>query len=130
MTESTPAIQEYEERLLNFSSQLYEHIKVLDGDSVNVSKLFYLYSFDVMSDLAFGEPLAMLERDENHFTVELLQSGMDILGPLSPAPWLVRIGYSIPGVAQKFKNLLAWSAQKLEHRVLVRAYIVSCCLVL
>lgn len=39
-----------------------------------------------MSDLTFGEPLNMLESDENHFTVTLLQDGMDLLEPLSPVP--------------------------------------------
>lgn len=73
-----------------------------------------------MSDLAFGEPLNMLENDKYHFTVGLLQDGMNLLGPLSPVPWLVRIGYSLPGVAQNFKNLLGWSAQKLRDRIKVR----------
>ena len=72
-----------------------------------------------MSDLAFGKPLNMLESNEFHFTVGLLQDGMDLLGPLSPVPWLVRIGYSIPRVAQNFKNLLTWSARKLEYRLKV-----------
>lgn len=99
---------------MKFAAQLHLRIYALDGKAVNVFKLFYLYSFDVMSDLAFGEPLDMLENDEYHFAVGLLQDGMNLLGPLSPVPWLVRTGYSIPGVAQNFKDLLAWSAQKLQ----------------
>ncbi|KAF6234832.1 hypothetical protein HO173_007052 [Letharia columbiana] len=113
------ALQEYEPRLLRFAAQLYLRISKLDGKAVDVSKLFYLYSFDVMSDLAFGEPLNMLDSDEYHFTVGLLQDGMNLLGPLSPVPWLVRIGYSIPGVAQNFKDLLGCSAQKLRDRMKV-----------
>lgn len=70
-----------------------------------------------MSDLAFGEPLNMLVSDANHFAVDFLQDGMDLLGPLSPVPWLVRIGLSVPGVALNFKKLLAWSAKKLQHRM-------------
>ena len=61
----------------------------------------------------------MLDSDEYHFTVGLLQDGMNLLGPLSPVPWLVRIGYSVPYVAQNFKDLLGWSAQKLRHRMRV-----------
>ena len=77
-----------------------------NGRRLDVSRLFYLYSFDVMSDLAFGEPLDMLTSNCNHFVVGLLQDGMDLLGTLSPVPWLVRIGLSIPGVASNFKALL------------------------
>ena len=62
----------------------------------------------------------MLQSDEYHFALGLLQDGMDILGPLSPVEWLVRIGYSIPGVAQNFKNLIAWSATRLKLRMEVR----------
>ena len=72
-----------------------------------------------MSDLALGEPLNMLKDDKYHFALKLLQDGMDILGPLSPVPWLVRIGYSIPGVAQHFKNLISWSGQRLKTRMQV-----------
>ena len=113
------ALRDYERRVKYFAEQLQGTVRQSKNCTTNVSKLFYLYSFDVMSDLAFGEPLNMLTSDENHFTVRLLQDGMDLLGPLSPVPWLVRIGYSIPGVAQHFKSLLAWSAKKLQHRVQV-----------
>ncbi|KAL8709875.1 MAG: hypothetical protein Q9220_005491 [cf. Caloplaca sp. 1 TL-2023] len=116
--DTSPALQDYEVRLNKFAVQLQELIRQANAQSVNVSRLFYLYSFDVMSDLAFGEPLNMLIDDKNHFAVGFLQDGMDLLGPLSPVPWLVRIGLSIPGVARNFKTLLTWSAQKLEHRML------------
>lgn len=106
---------------MRLAAHLHSRISALDGKPVDVSKLFYLYSFDVMSDLAFGEPLNMLDNDEYHFTVGLLQDGMNLLGPLSPVPWLVRIGYSIPGVAQNFKDLLDWSAQKLRYRMKVQS---------
>ena len=72
-----------------------------------------------MSDLAFGEPLNMLQSEENRYVLGLLQDGMDILGPLSPVEWLVRIGYSIPGVAQNFKTLIAWSGRRLKERMQV-----------
>ena len=44
---------------------------------------------------------------------------MDILGSLSPVDWLVRIGYSIPGVAQHFKDLIIWSGKRLQRRLQV-----------
>ena len=72
-----------------------------------------------MSDLVFGEPLDMLVDNKNHFAVDLLQDGMDLLGPLSPTPWLGRIGLSVPGIANDFKSLLSWSAKRLEYRMQV-----------
>ncbi|KAL8752706.1 MAG: hypothetical protein Q9184_005652 [Pyrenodesmia sp. 2 TL-2023] len=113
------ALRDYEHRLKHFALQLQQAVGRSGQSPINVSRLFYLYSFDVMSDLAFGEPLDMLTSDRNHFAVGLLQDGMDLLGPLSPVPWLVRIGLSIPGVASNFKTLLTWSAKKLEHRMQV-----------
>ncbi|KAL8896385.1 MAG: hypothetical protein Q9192_003121 [Flavoplaca navasiana] len=111
------ALKDYEHRLKRLAVQLQQAVGQSDRRAINVSRLFYLYSFDVMSDLAFGEPLHMLTSNSNHFLVGLLQDGMDLLGPLSPVPWLVRIGLSIPGVASNFKTLLTWSAKKLEHRM-------------
>ena len=110
-------MREYQDRLAYFATQLERRIRNTKAGAVDVSFLFYLYSFDVMSDLAFGEPLNMLESDEHHFVVGLLRSRMNLLGPLSPVPWLVRVGYSIPGVAQRFKDLLTWSAKKFRHRL-------------
>ena len=78
-----------------------------------------------MTDLAFGKSLNMLQGDDYHFALNLLQDGMDILGPLSPVEWLVRIGYSIPGIAQNFKNLISWSAAQLKLRMEVsRLYLL------
>ncbi|KAI4109170.1 MAG: hypothetical protein LQ339_001976 [Xanthoria mediterranea] len=114
---SPAALKDYEHRLKNFALHLERAVDQSNGRRLDVSRLFYLYSLDVMSDLAFGEPLYMLTSNRNHFVVGLLQDGMDLLGPLSPVPWLVRIGLSIPGVASKFKALLRWSARKLEHRM-------------
>lgn len=106
------ALHDYQPRLEYFAYQLYGVIRKSNESPINVAELFYLYSFDVMSDLAFGEPLEMLECSTNHFAVDLLQSGMDLLGPLSPVPWLVRIGLSIPGVAHRFKMLLCLVGEK------------------
>ncbi|MCJ1320172.1 hypothetical protein MMC15_005510 [Xylographa vitiligo] len=114
---TTSALQEYEGRLLHFSNQLHEYINKNLWRSIDISTVSYYYSFDVMSDLAFGESLNMLQNNKYHFALDLLQNGMDILGPLSPVEWLVRIGYSIPRVAQHFKDLIAWSGKRLEKRM-------------
>ncbi|KAL8747752.1 MAG: hypothetical protein Q9190_000410 [Brigantiaea leucoxantha] len=114
---SMQALQEYECRLLDFARQLEQNLLESTGKPVNISQLFYYYSFDVMTDLAFGKSLNMLQGDDYHFALNLLQDGMDILGPLSPVEWLVRIGYSIPGIAQNFKNLISWSAAQLKLRM-------------
>ena len=115
-----PALREHESRLNHFALQLRDAIRHSNKPSINVSKLYYLYSFDVMSDLAFGEPLNMLVSDENHFAIDFLHDGMDLLGPLSPVPWLVRISLGFPGFASNFKKLLSWSAKKLQHRMQVQ----------
>lgn len=72
-----------------------------------------------MGDLAFGNPFGMLTHGKSHFAVDLLREGMAFLGPFSPVPWLVRIGYTIPGVALSFKGILAWSSKQMQQRMKV-----------
>lgn len=49
------------------------------GQSINASKWFNLYSFDVMGELGFGKSFNMLESGETHWAIKLLGQGMCLL---------------------------------------------------
>ncbi|TGO57308.1 hypothetical protein BCON_0067g00290 [Botryotinia convoluta] len=114
---STSALRDYENLLFTYALSLDQKIGSANGAPINVSRWFYLYSFDVMGRLAFGKSYNMLTDDKNHFAVNQLHNGMKFLGPFSPVPWLVRIGYSLPGIAVSWKKLLKWSRQQANERL-------------
>lgn len=57
---SDKALRGYEGRIKGYNDLPIEKIKVFSGKFVDAAKWFKLYSFDVMSDLGFGESLDML----------------------------------------------------------------------
>jgi tryprostatin B 6-hydroxylase len=50
------ALRGYEQRLCIYRNRLISHIVESNEEGVNVTKLFHLFSFDFMGDLAFGSP--------------------------------------------------------------------------
>jgi hypothetical protein len=56
-------------------------------------------SFDIMGVFGFGRSFHMLETDEFYTALDMMKRFMALLGPLSPVPWLCRIGMQIPIVS-------------------------------
>lgn len=76
---SDKALRGYETRIAPYAETLARQLAAFSGKSVNVAEWFNFYSFDVMADLAFGNPLDMLSKGESHSAIKLLESGMDPL---------------------------------------------------
>lgn len=79
---SDRALRGYERRIETHSDELVRQIGAFSSGSVDVSKWFNLYSFDVMGDLAFGKGFGMLQSGEEHYAVKLLQAGMEAQGAM------------------------------------------------
>jgi hypothetical protein len=67
------ASKEDESRLNEYAQLLEQRIARANGHHINVSRLCYQYSFDVMGRLSFGKSFNMLTEDKNHFAIDLLQ---------------------------------------------------------
>ena len=83
-----------------------------------MTKWFNLYSFDVMGDLAFGKSYNMLESGEKHWSLKLLDEGMDPVGLQFP-PWFFRILVAIPGAADGYMKFINYCSQQLDERMKV-----------
>ena len=115
------ALQEYDRRVNVHATHLESLISALDAGngSVNVTQIFHWFSIDVMGDLTFSKSFRMLENGEAHAIAGLLHDSMDILGVLSPAPWLVRLGLDLlpshPAV-KKWNSLVNLSRALMSER--------------
>ena len=116
---SDKALRGYEERETKYCDQLLSRIRGFDGQPVNVSKWFNLYTFDVMGDLAFGTSFKMLEMSEEHWAIKLLNEGMAPLSWNFPV-WLFRLLAAIPGAMRDFWRFLDYGAKRVEERMNVR----------
>ena len=70
-----------------------------------------------MGELAFGKSFNMLKSEEHHHVIRLLADGMKLLGLVSPAPWLARIGFEIPGLANGWEKMFQWSDKHMQERL-------------
>jgi tryprostatin B 6-hydroxylase len=115
---SDKALQGYAQRTKIYDNQLVSRIDVAaaSGEPMNMSKWFNYYSFDVMGDLAFGKPFHMLENDEEHWAVTLMNAGLEALAFLFPI-WLFRVLISIPGLLKDHERIVNFCNDQLEKRI-------------
>ena len=74
---SDKALRGYETRIRGYGERLKKQLASLNGNSVNASKWFNYYSFDVMGDLAFGESFDMLRNGKEHWAIKIISEAMD-----------------------------------------------------
>lgn len=110
------ALQSYQERVKTHVDNLSTNIGKRLGESINFTELFLFFGFDVMGDTAFGSSFGMLETNEEHPIVQIMRSGIFIIGRLTPLPWLVTVLSSLPGAAGDFKKLEAFAETSILSR--------------
>lgn len=113
------ALRGYQHRIKIYQDKLIARIASCGDQSVNVTKYFSLYSFDVMGDLAFGTSFEMLASDEEHWAIKLLNEGLKPLGFLLPT-WFFRIMVSIPSLMNDWWRFINYCAQMLDQRMKVK----------
>ena len=111
--------------MIEYAEQLEGRVAGLSsaGLDINVSLWFYLFSFDVMGEFAFGKSFNMLRDEKWHEAVAMLRRAMRLLGPLSPVPWLAQIGFTILPwfwVIGDWHAMLDWCRERMSERIKVR----------
>ncbi|KAI1442274.1 cytochrome P450 [Annulohypoxylon stygium] len=109
--------------------RVLKHIKVLDeciqaeanaNQVSHMHDLLYWFAFDAMGDFVMSKPFGML-RDQNwHHIVTRLRRASSILGPLGPAPWLVRIGLKLGpslSVLGDWRTTTEWCRKEVKDRL-------------
>ena len=118
------ALAGYEPRVIEHINDLDQSISNSDGRSIDITRIFGFFSFDVMGDLSFGKQFGMLKSEEQHFAVSTLRKGMLGLGLFTPTPWLFVILINTPGLMRGWNKMIDWSIAEVTRRIEVR--FVSC----
>lgn len=118
------AISQYEEKILKYLDQLDSCIEAdaKAGRISEISDLFYWFGFDTMGDFVFNKSFDMLRNQQWHHIIIRLQRALSLLGPLSPAPWLVQVGFKlIPpvGVLKDWFDMVSWCEKQMRERISV-----------
>lgn len=86
--------------------------------TINVTRWFNWYSFDVMGDLAFGRPFDMVENSADHWAIKLVDDNGRIFGFLFPA-WFLRFLAGIPGATRAMERFIDYCTGLLKERMKV-----------
>lgn len=113
---ANPALRDFEPRELVHIRRLGDKLTEREGQVTNVSRWFSFLTFDIMEDLAFGNPFSMLESGEQHYAMKLLHDGQKQLALLTPVPWLTRILTNIPGAMSGRNHLKEWCLKQVNQR--------------
>ena len=117
------ALGEHEAKVLKHVDQLDKCIglDVKAQKTSDTRNLFLWFGFDVMGDLVFSKPFGMLQNQEWHHIIVRLQRALSLLGPFSPAPWLVQIAFKLSprlGVLKDWFDTVAWCKTQMRNRIL------------
>ncbi|OJZ87745.1 hypothetical protein ASPFODRAFT_131283 [Aspergillus luchuensis CBS 106.47] len=111
----------YEHRVRRYRQQLVDRLMEREGQPVNVTKWFDLYTYDVMGDLAFGEGFGCLEQGEYHWATQIMMETMDFVGSYLPM-WLFRMVLEVPGLKRGWYKFLDYCEMRLVERMRVSSY--------
>ncbi|KAI1758434.1 cytochrome P450 [Xylaria castorea] len=91
---SLSAMKQYYERITTHVLEFERIISAQEAKPIVINDLLYRITFDVLNDVGFG--LTDTEAKDGAFVIG---SFLDILGPTTPMPWILRIAFALfPGV--------------------------------
>ena len=73
-----------------------------------------------MGDFVFKKSFGMLQNQQWHHVIIVLQTGLSLLGPLAPVPWLVHICFKLLpriGVLRNWFDMKAWCKRQMQERI-------------
>lgn len=114
---SVPAMKGYEGIL---STRVREFVSELETrsntDPINFTEWISRFTFDFMSDMAFGGGSDMLRDGDKDNTWHLLESGLPIALVLSHVPWLGKYYMMLPGIGADLKKFRFFCQARALHR--------------
>ncbi|KAJ5726731.1 Cytochrome P450 [Penicillium malachiteum] len=113
-------LRDYETRMTRYRALLIQAIDKSGDQSFDISKLFNLFTFDVMGDLAFGASFGMLETSKEHGAIALLHKAFEAVGYMLPA-WLFRFMTAVPGLSKDWWGFITYCGEQVEKRMQMKS---------
>lgn len=109
MNEFRPVVESFTDTL---QSQLS---KRLDQELI-VTDWFNFYSYDVMSFMAFGISMDMMEVGEPNLVLTTTKESIVAVGFLSHIPWVVCMLMTFPSLLTALQDVTNWSRELVNQR--------------
>lgn len=105
-------------------SKLKEKIDGPSEGKVDLTAWYNFTTFDIIGDLAFGEPFYALENGEYHFWIKNIFQGIKFFRFLGPARHYKLLGYlfaaimkSVPAFGRARKEHMKFTDEKTQRRL-------------
>ncbi|GBE87050.1 Cytochrome P450 67 [Sparassis crispa] len=112
---NSAALKGYEDIIARRATQLVENIA--RRGKVDLGTWFSWFSFDFMSDMAFGGGSEMMRDGDNASIWSQLESALKWAALLGHIPWLGAYARSVPGIGEGLKRIDAFGTQRATLRV-------------
>ncbi|KAL5115580.1 hypothetical protein ACEQ8H_006556 [Pleosporales sp. CAS-2024a] len=115
---STKSLKTYESRVNSNIETLMEQLErhcARDG-TLNASRWFKYFSFDVMGDVGFGRSFGMTDNGETLDVLKKLEDGQKGLGIFGVVPWLFMILTQIPWIRKEHDVFVDWCVKTICDR--------------
>ncbi|KAH7884698.1 cytochrome P450 [Phlebopus sp. FC_14] len=112
---NSTALKGYEEIL---GKRVYEFVTALErrAEPVNLAEWISHFTFDFMSDMAFGGGSEMLRDGDRDKTWHLLESGLPLALVLTHVPWLGKYYVKLPGIGADLKKFRTFCQDRATLR--------------
>ncbi|ORY67019.1 cytochrome P450 [Pseudomassariella vexata] len=112
----------HETKMLKYVDQLDQCIErdARASRPSHVNNLFFWFSFDAMGDFVFNQSFGMLHDQRWHHIIVRLQTALSLLGPFSPVPWLIQVGFKLAprlGPLRDWFDMVAWCESQMRTRL-------------
>lgn len=112
-------LQTYAPTLETFTDTLLTRIKLNIDKPITINTLTLHYSYDVMTQLAYGKAGGFLSGTAGttaDAVIAGIQKGIDAIGLLNQVPWIMTLLTTFAGLGGPMKAFNDWSNQALMKR--------------
>jgi hypothetical protein len=117
-------MDEFKPRIAALVKDLHECIASFgEKQPVNVTDVMTWFSFDVMSEILFGEDFGMIRNRATHPVMAQQKRALALLGPIIDVQWMVHLGFAfLPfvGKIRDWMNMCMFCEGQMEKRMKVR----------
>ncbi|KAI0329906.1 high nitrogen upregulated cytochrome P450 monooxygenase 2 [Cubamyces sp. BRFM 1775] len=114
---NSSALKGYEEIIVKRANMLYEGLAAQKGAEVDLGKWIGYFSYDFMSDMAFGGGSEMLQNGDGGSNWHTLNDGMASFHVIGQIPWVVLYIRRIPSFARLIQRMVGQGVGLAIQRV-------------
>lgn len=109
----------YGSQVESFTDTLLRRLRLSQGRPITINELASHYSYDVMTQLAFGEVGGFVDgtsSDTANSVLDGIQLAFDAIGLLSHVPWMMTLLTTFAFLPGPMKTVNDWSDQAVTRR--------------